>query len=87
VIHILTKTSKLNQVVEQTTIEIQHTKLQLWDGINKAGKHIVDECKSKKIYAVREDPLTEEECQKTNMLFEFEGATMPPANISITMEN
>jgi len=63
-IHIVTKTDNLNQVVEQTTVKIQWTKSNLWDCIKNVGKHIVDECNSKKskVYAVREDPLTDEEC-------------------------
>jgi len=73
---IVTKTDKFNQVVEQTTAKIQQTKSHLWDCIKNVGKHIVDECNSKKskVYAVRDDPLTEEECRKAKMLFGFKGA-------------
>jgi len=73
---IVTKTDKLNQVVEQTTVKIQWTKSHLWEHIKNVGKHIVDECNSKKskVYAVRDDPLTEEECEKIKMPFGFEGA-------------
>ena len=73
-IHIVTKTDMLNQVVEQTTVKIQWTKSHLWDCIKNVGKHIVDECNSKKskVYAVRENPLTEEECQKIKMPFGFQ---------------
>jgi len=62
--------------VELTTVKIQWTKSHLWDCIKNVGKHIVDECNSKKnkVYAVRDDPLMEEECQKAKMLFGFEGA-------------
>jgi len=76
VIHIVTKTNKLNQVVEQTTVKIQHTKSQLWDHVKNVEKHIVDECNSKKskVYVVREDPPMEEECQKAKMPFVFDGA-------------
>jgi len=44
--------------------------------IKNVGKCIVDECNSKKSKAcvVREDPLTEEECQMIKMPFGFEGA-------------
>jgi len=75
-IHIVTKTDYLNQVVEQTTVKIQRTKSNLWDHIKNVGKHIVDECNSKKskVYAIRENPLTDEECQKINMPSGFEGA-------------
>jgi len=74
VICIVTKTNKLNQVVEQTTVKIQQTKSHLWDHIKNMGEHIVDECNSKKskVYAVREDPIMEEECQKAKMPFGFE---------------
>jgi len=71
-----TKINMLNQVVEQTTVKIQQTKLQLWYHIKNVGKYIGGECSSKtsKVYAVREDPLMEEECQKAKIPFGFEGA-------------
>jgi len=66
----------LNQVVEQTMVKIQRSRSQLWNWVKNISKHVVDKLlhKQSKVYAVCDEPLTKEECEKAKMPHGFEGA-------------
>jgi len=75
-LHIVTKGNNLNQVVEQTTIKIQRSRSQLWNWVKNISKHVVEKLvhKQSKVYAVHDEPLMKEECEKAKMPHGFEGA-------------
>jgi len=74
-LHIVTKGNNLNQVVEQTTVKIQRSRSQLWNQVKNISKHVVEKLvhKQSKVYAVRDEPLMKEECEKAKMPHGFNG--------------